>query len=225
MGTTVHNLLATQPLFTLYIIPSISRTRARLSGIMLTQSMKFALLAALLFVLGTFSRVDALAPTVIDKLRCGSSFSILKAAITKADLMDALTAPEADITLFAPTNTAFLEAAETLGITAEELLDSDSLADILKYHVVPGKKMVDSLQNGDALPTLFDESETLKVSTNGEDVMINDAEVLYDDLEASNGVVHVINSVLLPPAPESVEKDADMELVKSAEENDVPILG
>jgi len=187
--------------------------------------MKFALIAALAIVLGTFSHVGALAPTVIDKLRCGSSFSILKAAITKADLMDALTAPEADITLFAPTNTAFLEAAETLGITAEELLDSDSLADILKYHVVPGKKMVDSLQNGDTLPTLFDESEALKVSTNGEDVMINDAEVLYDDLEAENGVVHVINSVLLPPAPESVENDADMELVKSAEENDVPILG
>jgi len=223
MGTYPH-LLATQLLSTLYSILSISYSRT-LSVIMLTRSMKFALVAALAIVLCTLSRVEALAPTVIDKLRCGKTFSILKAAITKADLMDALTAPEADITLFAPTNTAFLEAADTLGITAEELLDSDSLADILKYHVVPGKKMVDSFQNGDELPTLFDDSEVLQVSTNDEAVMINDAEVLYDDLEAENGIVHVINSVLLPPAPESVEKDADMELIKSAQENDVPILG
>jgi len=192
---------------------------------MLTRSTNFALVAALVVVICAFSRVDALKPTVVDTLRCGSSFSILKAAITKAGLMDALTDPDAELTLFAPTNTAFLEAVDNLGITAEELLESDSLGDILKYHVVPGKKFIDSLQNGDALPTLLDEAEVVNVSTNGEDIMINDAEVVYDDLEAENGVVHVINSVLLPPVAESVEKDADMELVKSAEANDVPILG
>jgi len=193
---------------------------------MLTRSVKFTLLAALVVLCtGGFSRVDALKPTVVDTLRCGSSFSILKAAINKAGLMDTLTAPDADLTVFAPNNGAFMEAVDKLGITADELLESDSLGEILKYHVVPGKRLSDSLQNGDALPTLFDESEVLKVSTNGDELMVNDADVLYDDLEAENGVVHVINAVLLPPAPESVQKVADMELVEAAMENDVPILG
>merc|ERR1719245_1671295 len=111
--------------------------------------------------------------------------------------MDTLTAPDADLTVFAPNNGAFMEAVDKLGITADELLESDSLGEILKYHVVPGKRLSDSLQNGDAL-------------------MVNDADVLYDDLEAENGVVHVINAVLLPPAPESVQKVADMELVEAA---------
>lgn len=192
----------------------------------MTKSATIGLVAAVVVVLCTFSCVEAVKPTVIDTLRCGNSFSILKAAITKAGLMDALTAPDASLTLFAPTNTAFLEAIDSLGITAEELLESDSLGDILKYHVVPEKRLSDSLQNGDVLPTLFEESEVLTVSTNGEELLINDnVEVLYDDLEAENGVVHVINSVLLPPVAESAEEDADMELIKAAEENDVPILG
>jgi len=192
----------------------------------MTKSATIGLVAAVVVVLCTFSCVEAVKPTVIDTLRCGNSFSILKAAITKAGLMDALTAPDASLTLFAPTNTAFLEAIDSLGITAEELLESESLGDILKYHVVPEKRLSDSLQNGDVLPTLFEESEVLTVSTNGEELLINDnVEVLYDDLEAENGVVHVINSVLLPPVAESAEEDADMELIKAAEENDVPILG
>jgi len=141
---------------------------------------------------------DSLKPVVTDFLKCGQTFSILKAAVSKAGLMEALTAPDADITVFAPTNQAFQIALDKLGLTKDELLESDILADILKYHVIPGKILSKDIPDG------LTKTETLLgpeiIITNGEDnIKINDASVQYADLEAQNGVVHVIDQVLLPP--------------------------
>jgi len=78
--------------------------------------------------------------TVVDLLKCDYTFGIIKEAIKKTDLTDALTDPVADITIFVPTNAAFADALKKLGLTQEELLELDNLADILKYHVIKGKK-------------------------------------------------------------------------------------
>jgi len=178
---------------------------------------------ALAAILLCFAVSDTIAKqTVIDAIRCNGYFSTLKAAIKEAGLTEALTEPNADITLFAPTNDAFAAALEELDISAEELLASPKLADILKYHVLPGKRLSSSLQNGDELATLLDPAKLL-VTTNGEDVLVNDATVIIDDRETDNGVVHVIDMVLLPPKNEI--PDADEKLVKEAQLKDVPILG
>jgi len=101
-------------------------------------------------------------------------------------------------TVFAPTNAAFEEALSALGITAEELLASDELAEILTYHVVPGKVLAaDAIAaDGTEVPTV--NGDTISVSVVDGNVMVDAATVVAVDLEAGNGVVHVIDSVILP---------------------------
>jgi len=146
---------------------------------------------------------DSLKPVVTDLLGCGQTFSILKAAVSKAGLLEALTAPDADITLFAPTNQAFQVALDKLGLTKDELLESDDLADILKYHVIPGKILSKDIPEGlTKQRTLL--GPEITIINEADSIKINDANVEYADLEAQNGVVHVIDQVLLPPdEPES----------------------
>lgn len=167
--------------------------------------------------------------TVLDKLKCGKTFSILKAAVKEAGLMDALTDPNADITLFAPSNTAFVAALDELGMTAEELIASDKLADILKYHVKAGKTVSDDIPEGKTnVPSLL--GPDIVIDNGTDSIKVNDAMVQYADLEASNGVVHVIDRVLLPPSEEDAEEDfngesRESEKVSEDEDEDQPILG
>jgi len=155
--------------------------------------------------------------SVLDKLRCKQTFSILKAAVSEAGLADALSDPDADITIFAPTNTAFAEALEELGITADELLESKKLADILKYHVISGKTKSDEIPEGKTkVATLL--GPDLEIDNEEDSIMINTATVQYADIEADNGVIHVINKVLLPPAEPLEDSTED-----SSEEG--PLLG
>merc|ERR1712137_1095356 len=147
-------------------------------------------------------------PTVVDVLKCDQTFGILKAAAAEAGLVDALTDPDADITVFAPTNKAFAAALDQLGLTKDELLASDSLADILKYHVISGKVKSDDLPEGETeVASLL--GPDIRVKNEGEAITVNDASVEYADIEACNGVVHVIDKVLLPPA-ELLKKDAEV---------------
>ena len=97
--------------------------------------------------------------------------------------------------MFAPTNTAFEALLGALGITAEELLGQPQLADVLLYHVVSGKVMSTDLQNGMTAETLGGQAIAIDL-TDG--VKINDSKVTSADIEASNGVIHVIDSVLVP---------------------------
>ena len=92
--------------------------------------------------------------------------------------------------------TALVEALE---ITAEDLLALENLGDILKYHVVAGEAMSTDLSDGQMIATLLGPDVT--VTINEEGVFINNAQVTVADIEADNGVVHVIDAVLLPPAP------------------------
>ena len=134
--------------------------------------------------------------TVVDIIVESEVHTTLEAAVLAAGLETTL-AGEGPFTVFAPTDAAF--AALPAG-TVESLLEDPSglLTDILLYHVVGAEALSTSLSDGQTITTVFGEDVT--VTINAEGVFINDAEVIIADLFADNGVVHVIDAVLLPPA-------------------------
>ena len=135
-------------------------------------------------------------------------FTVLLQAVVAAGL-DGLLTDGGPFTVFAPTDEAFVAALEALGLTAEELLaDTETLTAVLAYHVVPGTFYAeDVLAVADAMEGEFEIATALSGTTvtirfEGENVFVNDATVVATDIEASNGIIHVIDSVILPPADE-----------------------
>ena len=122
------------------------------------------------------------------------SFSTLVAALQKAELVDALTG-DGPFTVFAPTDDAFAKLLSQLNISATDLLNHPQLSDVLLYHVVSGKVMSTDLSEGLEAETL--NGEKIKVSLM-DGVSINDSKVTTADIEATNGVIHVIDTVLVP---------------------------
>lgn len=135
--------------------------------------------------------------TVVDIALSSDDFSTLVAAVTEADLVSTLQG-EGPFTVFAPTNAAFEQALADLDLTAEELLASDDLAGILTYHVVAGKIMAADAIAADGTEVETVNGDTIMVTVVDGNVMIDGATVTTADLEAGNGVVHVIDSVILP---------------------------
>ena len=138
--------------------------------------------------------------TIVDVAVAAGSFETLVAAVTAADLVETLSS-EGPFTVFAPTDDAFAAALDALGITAEDLLaDTETLTAILTYHVVAGE--VDAATAislaGQSAATV--NGAEIAVSVVDGSVKINDATVTAPDVMASNGIIHVIDSVLLPPA-------------------------
>jgi uncharacterized surface protein with fasciclin (FAS1) repeats len=129
---------------------------------------------------------------IIDVASGNAQFSTLVAAIQRADLVDALSAA-GPFTVFAPTNQAFIDA----GITDINAVPVDQLTDILLYHVVDGRVMSNQVATGE-VPTLL-EGFNLDVMVNGDVITINDGiTVVTEDIDAANGVIHVIDGVLMP---------------------------
>lgn len=140
-------------------------------------------------------------------------FTALVAAATKAGLLDELDDPDASLTVFAPTNEAFEALATTLGFSSAgamvSALDADTLAKILSYHVVAGEKTAADIAAAGATstqPTLYEfegAATTLAVDTTAgvkiTDEVLTTATVSAADVDASNGVIHVIDKVLVPP--------------------------
>ena len=143
--------------------------------------------------------------TVVDIATSSDDFSTLVAAVVQADLAGALSA-EGPFTVFAPTNDAFAAALEALGITAEELLASPDLGAILTYHVVAGKLMAADVLaaveagNGTAMVETLNGASITVTVVDGMVMIDGNATVTTVDLEAGNGVVHVIDAVILPPS-------------------------
>jgi len=131
---------------------------------------------------------------------------ILAEALTKANLVTALKGA-GPFTVFAPTDTAFANALTALGVTKEELLNRADLADILKYHVISGKTMAADLSASQAVATL--QGQKVTITKDGSKVMFADATVTAADVKTSNGVIHVIDKVVLPPADTTTTKDPD----------------
>jgi uncharacterized surface protein with fasciclin (FAS1) repeats len=134
------------------------------------------------------------AQTVVDIIVNSPDHNTLEAAVIAADLAGTLSGP-GPFTVFAPTDAAF--AALPAGTVDALLADpSGALTDILLYHVVGATALSTSLSNGQSITTLFGQDVTVTIDGNG--VFINDAQVVVADVVASNGVVHVIDAVLLP---------------------------
>jgi len=134
---------------------------------------------------------------IVDTAVGAGSFTLLAEALTKADLVTTLKG-SGPFTVFAPTDDAFKSALKTLGITKEELLAKTELADILTYHVVKGTVKSTDLTNGMQATSV--QGAKLGISIEGSTVKVNTATVTTADVMASNGVIHIIDEVLLPPA-------------------------
>ena len=138
--------------------------------------------------------------TVVDIIVNSDDHTLLEAAVGAAGLVDALSG-EGPFTVFAPTDDAIVALTEALEITAEELLALPNLGDILQYHVVGAAAYAGDLSDGQMIETLAGEDVTVSITADG--VFINNAQVTVADIAADNGVVHVIDAVLLPPAPQT----------------------
>ena len=124
------------------------------------------------------------------------SFKTLLAAVKAAGLVETLrgTGP---FTVFAPTDDAFAK----LGTTVADLLKPENkakLASILTYHVVSGRVYSEAAVEAKAAKTV--QGDSIKITANDKGAFVNDAKIVATDIDASNGVIHVIDTVLLPPA-------------------------
>jgi uncharacterized surface protein with fasciclin (FAS1) repeats len=134
--------------------------------------------------------------TIVDVASSVGDFSTLVAAVKAAGLVDTLSGP-GPFTVFAPTNAAFAKLPKG---TLESLLKPENkakLQKILTYHVLAGKVPSTAIKPG-AVKTV--EGNTVALKTMGRSVMVNNAKVIKADIPASNGVIHVIDTVILPPS-------------------------
>jgi uncharacterized surface protein with fasciclin (FAS1) repeats len=134
----------------------------------------------------------AWASDIVDTAVSAGQFKTLVTALQEADLVDTLR-QEGPYTVFAPTDAAF--AKLPAGTLDALLKDKEKLAAVLAYHVVPGKIMAAQVKPG-SVKTVQGQSFT--VSKQGSNVMVDAAKVVKTDIAASNGVIHVIDSVIVP---------------------------
>ena len=147
------------------------------------------------FLIGTLLQAQT---TVVDVVVNSDDHTLLEAAVISADLAGTLSG-DGPFTVFAPTDAAVTALVTELGITADDLLALDGLADILLYHVVGATALSGDLTDGQMVTTLQGEDVTISIMDGT--VMVNNATVTVADITADNGVVHVIDAVLLPPPP------------------------
>ncbi len=130
---------------------------------------------------------------IVDTAIAAGNFETLVAAVQAAGLVETLKG-EGPFTVFAPTDAAFDALPEG---TVESLLeDTDALTEILTYHVVPGAVMSGDLSDGMTAATV--EGSEIEISITDGTVMVDGATVTAADIEASNGVIHVIDAVIMP---------------------------
>jgi uncharacterized surface protein with fasciclin (FAS1) repeats len=170
---------------------------------------KFAalLLVGTSVLVSSCSKDDDPAPTpapvtpknIVELAQSDSNFSILVTAVVKANLVNTLSNATAKFTVFAPTNTAFRNAGYTAAsINALSAADvTNVLTPILTYHVLASEVRAAAVPVSDAVATV--NTKSLFVARNANGVSVNGARVSTADLLASNGVIHAINKVLVPP--------------------------
>jgi uncharacterized surface protein with fasciclin (FAS1) repeats len=153
--------------------------------------------AVLVVVLASGPDVRAAEPAkdIVETAKAAGSFNTLLTAATEVGLVDTLKG-DRPFTLFAPTDEAFAKVPEEK--LNALLRDKAKLKKVLLYHVVQGKVMAADAVKLDSAKTV--QGQPIMIKAQGGKVMINNAQVTQADIKASNGVIHVINSVLLPPA-------------------------
>jgi uncharacterized surface protein with fasciclin (FAS1) repeats len=141
------------------------------------------------------ARAQSMSADIVDTAVSAGTFTTLAAALDAAGLVDTLKGP-GPFTVFAPTDAAF---ANLPAGTVEALLaDPDQLRAVLTYHVVAGRVTASDVVALHSAPTV--QGEEVTISTDSGGVHINDATVTSADIMASNGVIHVIDRVILPPS-------------------------
>ena len=170
--------------------------------------MKFARLAtvAALAVTLNFGQTEAQEDLDIVDVAAGAGvFNTLVAAVQAAELVDVLKS-DGPFTVFAPTDDAFAALPEG---TVESLLlpeNKDLLTSILLYHVVSGSVLAADVIQLDSAVTVNGASVSINVSDDG--VTVDNADAMQTDVAAINGVIHIIDALLLPPAPTAVESNS-----------------
>ena len=158
---------------------------------------RFAITTAITLILFT-TGVAAAGPNssddnIVEIAVAAGNFQTLVAAVQAAGLAETLSGP-GPFTVFAPTDEAFAKLPE--GTIEALLADTEKLGSILTYHVVPGKVMARDVVNLTKAVTANGQDVQIKVRDGK--VLINDATVIVTDIEASNGVIHVIDTVIMP---------------------------
>jgi len=141
---------------------------------------------------------------IVDTAVADGRFTTLVAGLQAAELVETLKG-EGPFTVFAPTDEAF--AALPAG-TLDELLkpeNKQSLTDILLYHVVPGSVMAADVSGMTSATTVLGEDVAIKVDMG--DVYINDAKVIVTDIQTSNGIIHVLDAVIMPAMNEAITEE------------------
>ncbi|MGX9419104.1 fasciclin domain-containing protein [Vibrio sp. WJH972] len=152
-------------------------------------------MASLSFATASFANHHETHKDIVDVAVENGSFTTLVAAVEAAGLVDTLKG-DSDLTVFAPTDEAFAKLPDG---TIDVLLkpeNKDKLVNILTYHVVAGKVMAEDVVGMDSAATV--QGSNVDISVKGDTVMVDDANVIMTDVKASNGVIHVIDSVLMP---------------------------
>ncbi|MFC3415624.1 fasciclin domain-containing protein [Algoriphagus hitonicola] len=130
-------------------------------------------------------------------------FTQLVAALLRADLAGSVSGDMMDdLTVFAPTDAAFEDLYAALGVSGVDEIPVETLTDVLLYHVVPARAFSQDLRDGASLPTLLEGEE---LTVNLADLEINESGLIAEalNIHATNGVIHAIDQVLLPPSDES----------------------
>jgi uncharacterized surface protein with fasciclin (FAS1) repeats len=141
------------------------------------------------------AHAQTMSPDVVDTAVQAGNFTTLAKALDAAGLVDTLKGP-GPFTVFAPTDAAFAKLpAGTLDML---LADPDTLRSVLTYHVIPGRVTAADAAKLQSATTV--EGEDVSISTNDGGVQIDDANVTQPDVMASNGIMHVIDTVILPPS-------------------------
>ena len=144
--------------------------------------------------------------TIVEVAVESGAFPTLVAAVQAAGLVEVLSGA-GPFTVFAPTEEAFAAALAALDMSAEDLLgNTELLTAVLTYHVLPLAAPAEVVLTLDGQSVATVNGAEIAVSIDGGTVMVNDATVVAADVEASNGVIHVIDTVLLPPAEEAAEQ-------------------
>ena len=133
--------------------------------------------------------------TIVDLAINNGSFSTLVDALKAADLVGTLKG-EGPFTVFAPNDDAFTKLPKGTQKSLMKSTNKSRLQDILKYHVIRGRKMAADLSSVSSVKTLGGDS--LKVTKKGNVLRVGDAKIRQTNLEAQNGIVHVIDQVLMP---------------------------
>ena len=138
------------------------------------------------------AHAESMSKDIVDTAVSAGSFKTLATALTEAGLIDTLKG-EGPFTVFAPTDEAFAKLPKDQ--LASILADKELLTSILTYHVVPGKVMAADVAAIESAATVQGQSLSIKTDSG---VKIDSATVIQADIEASNGVIHVIDTVLVP---------------------------